>query len=107
MDDRRLCKVCGSIVIDHHASNAGYASINFIDSSYSSTCEILFNLFKVLGVEINHDIALNLFIGMYTDTGAFRYCVNGDRTLKIASELASIAPDYQKIISIMENMNYQ
>lgn len=94
-----------TLVIDHHFSNKGFGKVNFVDSSYSSCCELLFNIFKFLGINITHDIALNLFIGIYTDTGGFRYGKNGDKTLKVASELASIAPDYQKVISIMENSN--
>jgi len=94
-----------TMVIDHHSSNIGYGNVNYVDSSYSSTCEIVFNILKTLDVKIDHDIALNLFMGMYTDTGGFRYGANGDRALKVASELACIAPDYQKTISIMENSN--
>lgn len=94
-----------TLVIDHHFSNKGYGKVNFVDSSYSSCCELLYQVFKVLNIDITHDIALNLFMGMYTDTGGFRYGKNGDKTLKVASELANIAPDYQKTISIMENSN--
>lgn len=94
-----------TLVIDHHFSNKGYGKVNFVDSSYSSCCELLYQVFKVLNIDITHDMALNLFMGMYTDTGGFRYGKNGDKTLKVASELASKAQDYQKTISIMENSN--
>ena len=94
-----------TLVIDHHFSNKGFGKVNFVDSSYSSCCELLFNIFKFLGIKITHDIALNLFIGIYTDTGGFRYGKNGDKTLKAVSELVSIAPDYQKVIFTMENSN--
>ncbi len=94
-----------TIVIDHHASNKGYGRYNYVEPKYSSTCELLYQLFQEMNVEINHDIALNLFMGMYTDTGGFRYGANGSQTLAIASKLAMIAPDYQETISIMENSN--
>lgn len=94
-----------TLVIDHHSSNKGFGKINHIDSSYSSCCELIYQILKYLGINITHDIALNLFMGIYTDTGGFRYGKNGDKTLRVASDLASIAPDYQKTISIMENSN--
>lgn len=94
-----------TIVIDHHASNIGYGKINLIDVNYSSTAELVYNLLKNFNIKIDHDIALNLFMGMYTDTGAFRYGVNPEKTLQVASELAKLAPDYQKTISAMENNN--
>lgn len=94
-----------TIVVDHHASNKGYGKYNYIEPKYSSTCELLYHLLQEMNVEINHDIALNLFMGMYTDTGGFRYGANGSETLAIASKLAMIAPDYQETISTMENSN--
>ena len=94
-----------TIVMDHHVSNKGYGKINHVDANYSSTSELLYDLFRKIDIQINHDIALNLFMGMYTDTGGFRYGESGVKTLKVASELALLAPDYQKTIFIMENNN--
>ncbi len=93
------------IVIDHHKSNEGYGHINCIDSSYPATAQILFDLFKEIKIELNHDIALNLFMGIYTDTGGFKYLNNGASTLIVASELAKYAIDYPEIIFKMENSN--
>src|SRR3989344_1095964 len=94
-----------TIVIDHHISNKMYGNINCVDASYSSTSEIIFDLFEQIRIKLNHDIALNLFMGIYCDTGGFRYGGNSAKTLKIVSELANLAPDFQKTIDIMENSN--
>lgn len=94
-----------TIVIDHHASNIGYGKINLIDTAYSSTAQLVFDLLNEWKIEIDHDIALNLFMGIYTDTGGYRYGVNPVRTIEVAHILAKLAPDYQKTISIMENSN--
>jgi phosphoesterase RecJ-like protein len=94
-----------TIIIDHHVSNVGYGKINYIDPTYSSTAELVHHILVEMGVSIDRNIALNLFMGMYTDTGGFRYGINGPRTLKLAASLTEIAPDYQKTISTMENSN--
>lgn len=94
-----------TIVIDHHASNVGYGKFNLIDPRYSSTALLVYDILIKMNVEIDHDIALNLFMGIYSDTGGFRYGENGARAIEIAYKLVSIAPDYQKTISIMENSN--
>src|ERR1035437_290287 len=63
-----------TIVIDHHISNHGFGTlVNLVDVSYPSTSLILFDLFKVWNIRITEDIAGDLFIGAYTDTGGFRY----------------------------------
>ncbi len=94
-----------SLVIDHHASNVLYADINLVDITSPATAYILFNLFKNWGIKIDHDIALNLFMGIYTDTGGFRHRGVTSETLKAASELTKIAPDFTETIFSMENCN--
>jgi phosphoesterase RecJ-like protein len=94
-----------TIVIDHHASNTGYAKLNCIDSTYPATGQLLFDLFTEMGINIDHDIALNLLMGIYTDTGGFKYGGDMVETLRIASVLAKKAPEFTKVINTMENSN--
>ncbi len=91
------------IVIDHHASNVGFGQINLLVPIYPAVCQILFDLFKEWGVTISTDTAKCLFVGMYTDTGGFSYSNTLPSTLKVAGDLATIAPDFSKIIFEMNN----
>jgi bifunctional oligoribonuclease and PAP phosphatase NrnA len=92
-----------SVVIDHHASNKGYADENFIDISSPSTTYILFKLFKEWGIDITSDMAANLFMGMYTDTGGFKFPPTDYKVLHAAAELIQIYPRYTDLIFTMEN----
>lgn len=92
-----------TIAIDHHVSNKSFADINLVDTSSPSVTFILSRLFKEWNVQITPEIASNLFIGMYTDTGGFRFPPTDYRVLQTASDLAKIVPDYHKIIFTMEN----
>jgi len=89
--------------IDHHATNPGFGDLNLIEASYPATCQILFDLFKAWKITITPEIASDLFIGMYTDTGGFRFRGTNARTFTIAAELASIAPNFSEVILHMEN----
>lgn len=93
------------IVIDHHKSNTMYGQINCVDITYGATALMLFDLFKQLGIKINYEIAINLFMGMYTDTGGFRYSYTNDHTFEAAAELVKLAPNFHETIFIMENSN--
>ena len=53
-----------TIVIDHHISNKGYGKINLIDASSPATAFILYQLFSEWKIDLNREIALNLFTGM-------------------------------------------
>ncbi len=92
-----------SIVIDHHPSNPGFADLNLIEPSYPATSQILFDLFDLWKVNITPEIAANLFMGIYTDTGGFKYPGTTVRTFNVAGGLAKIIPEFPKIISDMEN----
>ena len=91
-----------TIVIDHHASNTGYADINYIVSAPSTTF-VLYKLFKEWGVPLTKEIASNLFIGLYTDTGGFKFPPTNHTTYSVAAELVEVAPNFIEIISKMEN----
>jgi phosphoesterase RecJ-like protein len=94
-----------TIIIDHHISNDSFADVNLVDTSAPAVAFMLFQLFKEWGVKINHDIALDLFIGMYTDSGGFKYSLTDYRVLQAASDLARLAPDFPDAIFSMENSN--
>jgi phosphoesterase RecJ-like protein len=91
-----------SIVIDHHSSNKKYADINLVEHAPSTTF-VLYKLFKQWGITITPEIASNLFIGLYTDTGAFKFPPTDHETFKVASELTAIAPKFTDLIFAMEN----
>jgi phosphoesterase RecJ-like protein len=93
------------VVIDHHVSNTNYGHINCVDGTYPATAQILSDLFKEMNVRLTHDIALNLFMGMYSDTGGFRYGRVNSSTFRTVAELVDLAPEFAKIIFTMENSN--
>jgi len=92
-----------TIVIDHHTTNSSFGKLNLVESTYSSTSQILYDLFKLWKVEISPDTAACLFMGIFADTGGFKYPSSTPETLHVASELANINPNYHKLIFDLEN----
>lgn len=93
--------------IDHHESNNNFGKINLVDSTSPATCQILFELFTLWEVEISADMALCLYVGMFTDTGGFKYPPVSADTLAAAATVAKINPNFPKIIFEIENNNDQ
>ncbi len=79
-------KVC----IDHHASNSGYADINFIDQHASSAGELIFDLIKFMNGEITLEIATPLYLSIATDTGWFKFSNTSAKALRACSDLIKI-----------------
>ena len=62
-----------SVAIDHHASNRGFAQLNWIDPHAEATVVLVARLIDELGVDFTADIAANLYAGLATDTVNFRF----------------------------------
>jgi len=74
------------INIDHHVTNTKFGSINQVKDA-SSTAEMLYDLLKAGKAKWDKSLALNIYIGIMTDTGSFRYENTTSKTHAIVSEL--------------------
>ncbi|MDR1753853.1 MAG: bifunctional oligoribonuclease/PAP phosphatase NrnA [Eubacterium sp.] len=72
--------------IDHHISNTDYAK-NTLFEAAAATAEIIYELIKLLKVEIDCEIAKSLYAGIATDTGCFRFSNTTKQSHLIAAEL--------------------
>lgn len=102
--DMSIPKTLKTIVIDHHLSNTSkFAKVNLVDSDSPATCQILYELLEFEKVKITKEIAICLFVGIYTDTGGFKYRDTTTKTFSIAASLTKIYPDFDKLIFEVEN----
>ena len=84
-----------TIKIDHHPNRDPYGQLNWVDESYSSCSEMIFDLAKSDPARFNIDtaIATDLYAGIIGDTVRFSTPETTTRTLAIASELAATGID--------------
>jgi phosphoesterase RecJ-like protein len=75
--------------IDHHLSNAGFATFNLVDSASAATCEILAGVFLDNALPVDAQTAQALFAGILTDTGQFRFNSTSRRCFVLAGELVA------------------
>jgi len=75
------------ICIDHHPLPEDYAEINLVETTSSSTGELVYHLLKQTGTEITLDIALPLYVAIMTDTGSFKYERTTSNLHRIIAEL--------------------
>lgn len=75
------------INIDRHLTNSSFGTVNLIDRQSSSTSEIVFKLLQYLQVEIDRDMATNLYAGVVSATNNFSaYSVNA-QTFEVSAQL--------------------
>jgi phosphoesterase RecJ-like protein len=74
-------------VIDHHEPNRFSALTGLIDSTASSTCELMVELAAEAGVTLNPVSAAAAYAGIIYDTGSFAYSKTTARTFRAAISL--------------------
>lgn len=60
-------------VIDHHVNDRPFGHYNYVRTAAAATGEIIMDLLDLLQVDLELDIAINLYTAIVTDTGSFRY----------------------------------
>ncbi|MEI8067684.1 MAG: bifunctional oligoribonuclease/PAP phosphatase NrnA [Candidatus Shapirobacteria bacterium] len=99
----KLSKHLKTICIDHHFSNQKFANINLIDVKSPATCQLIYEFLQVNKIKITKNIANCLFIGIYADTGGFKYLNTTHKTFLIVSDLVKIYPKFNKTVFELEN----
>jgi phosphoesterase RecJ-like protein len=90
------------LVIDHHVpSDDPAGDVLVSDTKACATGELVYDLARVLGLEITPPIARALYTAILTDTGSFRFSNTSPRCLAIAAELLTHGVDpeemYQRV----------
>ncbi|HEX5610467.1 MAG TPA: bifunctional oligoribonuclease/PAP phosphatase NrnA [Solirubrobacterales bacterium] len=75
------------INVDHHHDNTRFGDVNLVDVDASCTAEIVYDLARLLDVEITKEMAAALYVGLITDTGKFMYENTKAHTHRVAAEL--------------------
>lgn len=89
----RAEKAAELIVIDHHASNAGFGTIDLVDPAAAATAVLASDLIDHLGVPLARPIALCLYAGLVADTGSFKFSSTTPAVHRLAARLLGTGID--------------
>ena len=81
------------LCIDHHISNLGYAKRLLLEGDSAAACEVLYKVYRAMGVKFTRQIAMCLYTGMATDTGCFKFSNTGPDTHIFTAEIMREFPD--------------
>jgi phosphoesterase RecJ-like protein len=76
------------VMIDHHASNTCFGTVNVLAPRAAATAEVVYHLLTPLGAKLDADIAACLYTGLTTDTGSFKF--------------AATTPDVHEIVAALQ-----
>jgi bifunctional oligoribonuclease and PAP phosphatase NrnA len=98
----RITSTQPMLVIDHHAGHPETeerATLSVSDETVSSTCELVYRLFKEAEIKPSMDEAKALFLGISFDTRHFIIATSD--TLKVVAELAEAGVNAQETLSVL------
>ena len=86
----RAARAAGQlIVVDHHASNTRYGTVNLIDVDAAATSVVVRRLAAELDWALDRDAAMCIYTGLVTDTGRFQHANTTPEVFELAAELAA------------------
>ncbi len=82
------------VLIDHHINPEPFADYTLSDISASSTCELVYDFIQLLedSERLDARIGTDLFVGILTDTGSFKYSTSA-KLYRIAAHLVELGVD--------------
>jgi phosphoesterase RecJ-like protein len=75
------------LVVDHHASNTRFGSVNVIDEGAAATAVVVVELLDALSQPLTAEIAAPVYTGLVTDTGSFKYAATTPAVHALAARL--------------------
>lgn len=97
------------IMIDHHQKPDDYAAYMYSDTSFGSTCEMVYNFISFLDKkeDLDKTIATCIYTGILTDSGSFRFPGTTGNTHRIIAELIDLGVENTQIpVLLFDNSSY-
>lgn len=93
-----------SVNIDHHISNAHFATVNIVETNAGASGEVVANILDAWDLPITREMAEALYVTLLTDTGGFRYASTTPKIFRLAARLLETGLDPEFIYkTIYEN----
>lgn len=89
------------LAIDHHATHRAFTEDRWVEGDSAAAAELIYLLLGEMGVSIDPAMAGDIYTGLTTDTGCFRYRSVTPRTHRIAAAVMELGADAGEINRLM------
>ncbi len=96
------------IKIDHHIKCEDFPGLEWIESEYSSCCEMISEFYETFKDELKLDKtgAMCIYTGLVTDSGRFMYSSTSPHTLRMAAVMLDFGFDLETLEAYLELKSY-
>ncbi len=103
LSDEDMARARVVINVDHHPSNTLFGTVNYVDEAASAAAEQVRLIIAELGVPLDRDMALCLYVAVSTDTGGFRFDNTTAGTHLLAAELLDLGVEPGPVGEIVQD----
>ena len=90
------------IEFDHHINDDLIGQLCFDDTEKAATSQIIFDVARQAGWEINQDVINLLMLALITDTGGFKFVRHSD-VMRDAADLVEMGADIPVLVNLLHN----
>lgn len=87
-----------SVNFDHHPTNTNFATVNFVQPTAASACEIIVAFADQVSWKMSPESATSLLTGVYTDTGGLLHSNTSAQVYRTVSRLMRAGADHPLIV---------
>lgn len=95
----RVAAARTSVLVDHHASNSGFGTVQVLDARAEATVVLVYAILRAMAAPVDETVARCLYAGLVTDTVGFRTA--GPATHRMAAELLEAGVDVEALLRPM------
>ncbi len=90
------------IEFDHHINEDVVGNLCFDDAEKAAAAQIIFNVARDAGWQMNKDVINLLMLGLITDTGGFKFVRHSD-VMRDAADLVDAGADVTYLVNLLHN----
>lgn len=84
---RELPPSAALVNVDHHVTNTRFGHLNWVEEDAPAVGEMVFRLVRRMGLRVDADVALPLYLSLVEDTGRFSYSNATPAALRAAADM--------------------
>ncbi|MFO7814832.1 MAG: bifunctional oligoribonuclease/PAP phosphatase NrnA [Halanaerobiales bacterium] len=102
---QELIQACYKINIDHHYDNSKFGNLNYINSDQSAVGKIIYDLTKIMSVDISEHLGTAIALAVLADTGFLKYPNSDPASFRLIANLKEKGIDIVEINRFLQSFS--
>jgi phosphoesterase RecJ-like protein len=102
---KELIKSCFKVNIDHHSDNSEFGDINYVNSNESAVGKIIYDLTKIMSIDIDEQLGTAIALAVLADTGSLKYPNSDPASFRLIANLKENKIDIVEINRFLQSFS--